>query len=191
MGCVTVGQAVLLANMRERLDKIINERDAGAFKSLFLTFGPKVRAMLMRQGADSETAEDIVQETMLTVWTKSHLFADDKGPLSGWIYAIARNLRIDRIRRQVVWDRMRSDIAAVQTVNAAANASIWCAQDRLNVANALSGLPNEQLQIVKLSLIDGLTQTEIADKLDVPLGTVKSRMRLAFDKLRDTAESAA
>lgn len=177
--------------MHERLEKIVKDRDAGAFKSLFTTFGPKVRAMLMRQGADSETAEDIVQDTMLTVWTKSHLFAEDKGALSSWIYAIARNLRIDRIRRQVVWDQMRHDLATFHSAHAAADVSVSREQDRLQVANALSGLPSEQLQIVKLSYIDGLSQNEIAEALKLPLGTVKSRMRLAFDKLRGAVESEA
>lgn len=177
--------------MHERLEKIVKERDAGAFRSLFTTFGPKVRAMLMRQGADSETAEDIVQDTMLTVWTKSHLFAEDKGTLSSWIYAIARNLRIDRVRRQIVWDQLRHDLATVQDTYAVADATVSRQQDRLQVANALSGLPMEQLQIVKLSFIDGLSQNEIAAELKLPLGTVKSRMRLAFDKLRGAVEIGA
>jgi RNA polymerase sigma-70 factor (ECF subfamily) len=145
----------------------------------------------MRQGADSETAEDIVQDTMLTVWTKSHLFAEDKGALSSWIYAIARNLRIDRVRRQIVWDQLRHDLAAVQDPYACADATVSRQQDRLHVANALSGLPMEQLQIVKLSFIDGLSQNEIAAELKLPLGTVKSRMRLAFDKLRGAVEIEA
>lgn len=177
--------------MHERLDKITNDRDAGAFQSLFTTFGPKVRAMLMRQGADSETAEDIVQDTMLAVWTKCHQFAEDKGALSSWIYAIARNLRIDRIRRQVVWDQLRGDLAVFHSAHAATDATLCREQDRLQVANALSGLPNEQLQVVKLSFIDGLSQNEIAERLKLPLGTVKSRMRLAFDKMRGSVESRA
>lgn len=177
--------------MHERLEKIVKDRDAGAFKSLFATFGPKVRAMLMKQGADSETAEDIVQDTMLTVWTKSHLFAEDKGSLSSWIYAIARNLRVDRVRRQIVWDQLRHDLAAFHSAHAVAEITICREQDRLQVANALSGLPTEQLQIVKLSYIDGLSQNEIAAELKLPLGTVKSRMRLAFDKLRCAVESGA
>jgi RNA polymerase sigma-70 factor (ECF subfamily) len=176
--------------MRERLEKIVQDRDAGAFKALFVTFGPKVRSMLMRQGADSETAEDIVQDTMLTVWTKSHLFTEDKGALSSWIYAIARNLRIDRIRRQVVWDQLRHDLTAFQDIHPG-DTSFGREQDRLEIANALSSLPPEQMQVIKLSFIEGLSQTEIAEHLNLPLGTVKSRMRLAFDKLRGSVESGA
>jgi RNA polymerase sigma-70 factor (ECF subfamily) len=175
--------------MREQLDKVTRERDAGAFKSLFSTFGPKVRAMLIKQGADSATAEDIVQDTMLTVWTKSHLFTEDRGALSSWIYTIARNLRIDRIRRQVVWDQLRHDLAAFQNAHAAADAFLCPEHERLQIANALSGLPAEQQQVVRMSFIDGLSQSEIAEQLRLPLGTVKSRMRLAFDKLRGAVES--
>ena len=86
--------------MGDQVEKFRNERDAGTFQCLFLTFWPKVRAMLMRQGADIETAEEIAQETMLAVWRKFNQFSNDRGSLSSWIFAIARNLRIDRMRQE-------------------------------------------------------------------------------------------
>lgn len=176
--------------MSDGLKKIVEDRDANAFRALFLTFGPKVRAMLMRQGADCETADDIVQDTMLTVWAKCHLFTPDRGTLSSWIYAIARNLRIDRIRRQIVWEQFRGELENLQDAQPTGNPEVTEA-DRVHASQALGALPAEQLEVIQLSLIEGLTQSEIAKRLHVPLGTVKSRMRLAFGKLRCTVEDGA
>jgi RNA polymerase sigma-70 factor (ECF subfamily) len=172
----------------DRVKKITVDRDPRAFKSLFLTFGPKVRSMLMRQGADRETADEIVQDTMLAVWHKSHLFEDHKGSLSTWIYAIARNLRIDRIRKQILWRHMCADLEAMRHAEPGYDESHARQQERIGVDQALAVLPQKQFQIIQLSFMEGLTQSEIAKRLDLPLGTVKSRMRLAFDKLRSSVE---
>lgn len=137
--------------------------------------------MLLRQGTDPETAEEIAQETMLAVWAKSHQFSRDRGSLASWIYGIARNLRIDRVRREAVWQRYhQSETARPQMV---ASDLVW-EQHRGDVEHALGRLPPEQLEVIQLSLVNGLSQTEIAAQLALPLGTVKSRMRLAFYKLR-------
>ena len=143
--------------------------------------------MLMRQGADKDTAEEIAQDTLLAVWQKSHQFSLDKGTIAGWIYAIARNLRIDRLRRQTVWQRFYADLETIERLNGAIDAQPWVGQ-RSDIECALNELPAEQLEVIKLSFIDGLPQGEIAKKLALPIGTVKSRMRLAFKKLRSVAE---
>ena len=174
--------------MSDQLKKIAQERDASAFRHLFMTFGPKVRAMMMRQGADRETADEIVQDTMLAVWRKSHLFAESKGSLSTWIFTIARNLRIDRVRRQVVWQGFCESFDTLPSGEVPADEQIAREQEREQVGTALAELPAEQLQIIRLSFEEGLTQTEIAGKLNLPLGTVKSRMRLAYEKLRGSVE---
>jgi RNA polymerase sigma-70 factor (ECF subfamily) len=177
--------------MSDQLKKIAQERDASAFRHLFLTFGPKVRAMMMRQGADRETAEEIVQETMLAVWRKSHLFAAQKGSISTWIFTIARNLRIDRVRRQIVWQGFCENFETLPSGDEPIDEQLAREQEREQVEYALASLPAEQLQIIRLSFEDGLSQTEIAGKLNLPLGTVKSRMRLAYDKLRGFVERTA
>ena len=136
--------------------------------------------MLMRQGADRATADDIVQDTMLAVWSKSRLFTCDRGALSTWIFTIARNLRTDRIRRQVVWFQAEEELAGEQVSHE---------RERFHLTQAVAALPAEQAQIIELSYIHGLSQNEIAERLNVPLGTVKSRMRLAFETLRCLVES--
>jgi RNA polymerase sigma-70 factor (ECF subfamily) len=176
--------------MSDQLKKIAQERDASAFRQLFLTFGPKVRALMLRQGADRETADEIVQETMLAVWRKSHLFAEHKGSISTWIFTIARNLRVDRVRRQVVWQGFCENFETLPNSEEPADERLAREQERERMGSALAELPAEQLQIIRLSFEDGLSQSEIAGKLNLPLGTVKSRMRLAYDKLRGSVERA-
>jgi RNA polymerase sigma-70 factor (ECF subfamily) len=170
------------------IDRIAAFRDQNAFKSLFLTFGPKVKAMLLRQGADVETAEEIAQETMIAVWKKAHLFAESKGSVSTWIYTIARNLRIDRLRRQHVWQVYDEDFNELPSGEEPAEERIARVQEQAVVAAALDTLPSEQREVIMLAFIDGLSHSQIAQKLALPLGTVKSRVRLAYQKLRDEVE---
>lgn len=147
--------------------------------------------MLMRQGADKETAEEIAQETMLTIWSKSHQYSRDKGSVSAWVYTIARNLRIDRVRKQAVWQRCYEEFETIERLRATSAEPRSWEHERNEIDGALGGLPQEQLQVIQLSFVDGLSQVQIAARLDLPLGTVKSRMRLAFDKLRCPAERGA
>jgi RNA polymerase sigma-70 factor (ECF subfamily) len=175
--------------MGDQIRKIAEERDARAFQSLFTTFWPKVRAMLMRQGADKETAEEIAQETLLTVWSKSHLYAQERGSESAWIFRIARNLRIDRVRQQAVWQRHYEELETIERLQPVTEARPTWQEHRAEIEKALGGLPAEQLEVLQLSFIDGLSQAEIAARLGLPLGTVKSRMRLAYEKLRAVAEA--
>jgi RNA polymerase sigma-70 factor (ECF subfamily) len=160
------------------------EKDTESFQAIFVTFFPKVQAMLMRQGADKETAEEIAQDTLFAVWRNSHQFSSDKGRISAWIYAIARNLRIDRLRRQAVWQRSYGELHTLEHLHGAAVDDQPWVGERSDVESALDRLPPDQLEVIQLSFIDGLSQAEIAKKLGLPLGTVKSRMRLAFKKLR-------
>ena len=89
--------------MADLLRRVAEEREPTAFRELYQTYGPRVKAYMMRQGADAATADDLVQETLLTVWRKAALYADDRGSVATWVFTIARNLRIDRLRREVPW----------------------------------------------------------------------------------------
>jgi RNA polymerase sigma-70 factor (ECF subfamily) len=172
--------------MGDQIKKVV-EKDGDAFSTLFATFFPKVRAMLIRQGADKETAEEIAQDTMLAVWRKPQQYSSERGSVSAWIYGIARNLRVDRIRKNAVWQRFYDELEFVERLQSeAVYVQPWMGE-RDKIEEALRGLPAEQLQVIQLSFIEGLSQSEIAAKLAIPLGTVKSRMRLAFEKLRSVA----
>jgi len=171
--------------MTDLIHKVARNRDSQAFHELFVTFSPRIKAMLMRQGADPETAEEIVQETMLSVWRKAHLFAESKGSFSTWVFTIARNLRIDRLRRNGVWQELGTEIDERPSEDDSPYDEVHREQQRERVAAALETLTPEQHEVVRLSYIEGLTHTDIAERLGVPLGTVKSRMRLAYGKIRE------
>jgi RNA polymerase sigma-70 factor (ECF subfamily) len=173
------------ATMPELLQRIARDNDPQAFNDLFLRFGPRVKAMMMRQGADAETAEEIAQDTMLAIWRKAHLFVEQKGSVSTWVYTIARNLRIDRLRRQVVWQDIDDEIERLASDEELPDEVVNREQTRSFVRTALDTLPAEQYQVLQMSYVDGLSHHEISERLGVPLGTVKSRIRLAYQKVRD------
>lgn len=170
------------------MKRVAEEQDEAAFRQLFEAFGPRVKALMMRQGADANTAEDLAQETLMTVWRKAHLFSEDKGSASTWIYTIARNLRIDRLRRQVVWHEWTEDDHDDESEELLPDELVSRNQTSETVREVLATLPNEQSLIIRLSYIDGLSHSEIAEQLELPLGTVKSRMRLAYQKIRGAVE---
>ena len=92
--------------MADLLRRVAEQADLAAFRELYQTYGPRVKAYMMRQGADAATAEDLAQETLFTVWRRASLYAEDKGSVATWIFAIARNMRIDRLRREVPWQEL-------------------------------------------------------------------------------------
>src|SRR5215510_7887209 len=89
--------------MADLLQRIAERADPAAFRELYEAYGPRVKAYMMRKGADAGTAEDLAQETLLTVWRKAALYAGDKGSITTWVFTIARNLRIDRLCSEVPW----------------------------------------------------------------------------------------
>lgn len=168
------------------LQRVADDHDPNAFSELFLKYGPRVKAMMMRQGADADTAEDIAQDTMLAVWRKAHLFAENKGSITTWIYTIARNLRIDRLRRQVVWQDIDDEADRLESDAEAPDVTVSRGEVRDRVRAALRLLPPEQYEAVQLSYMDGLSHHEISERLNMPLGTVKSRIRLAYQKIKES-----
>lgn len=182
--------------MTELLVQISESRDRDAYQALFLHFAPRVKGFLMRKGADAALAEELMQDTMLAVWTKASLYQRGRGSASTWIFTIARNLRIDRLRRESVQHfddvdglEIAEEDAGTERTIVAQDDAVNARQERELVARAMGELPSEQAEVIRLSFVDDLAQTEIAERLDLPLGTVKSRMRLAYNKLRQALES--
>lgn len=183
------GYAVAVSSaMSNLLKRIAEERDQGAFAELFRTFGPKVKAMLMRSGADPATAEDIAQETLLSVWRKAHLFSEGKGSVATWLFTIARNLRIDRLRREMPWQELSDRELDTPEAGPDPEQSVGDEEEYARVRVSLSSLPEDQRQILILAFHQGLSHSEIAEKLELPLGTVKSRMRLGYQRIRSALE---
>ncbi len=164
------------------------DRDKAALSQLFVMFAPKIKSMMLKLGAHGALAEDLVQETLLTVWRKAHLYSPQRGAPSTWIFTIARNLRIDQIRRQS--NRPYEDLEKVELASDTPLGSVVAEQNQViaRVTKALDLLPIEQREVVHLSFIHDLAHAEIAAKIGIPLGTVKSRLRLAYDRLRPLLE---
>lgn len=172
---------------RETLDALVEataRQDRTAFAELFNFFAPRVKSYLLRLNAGDTLAEEITQEVMLTVWRKASQFDSSQASASTWIFRIARNQRIDAARRAAKPELEADEPALlppeVEAPDVAAHAS---ARD-VRVHAAMKDLPDDQLSLLRLAFFDGLSHREIADQLGLPLGTVKSRLRLAFDKLR-------
>jgi RNA polymerase sigma-70 factor, ECF subfamily len=164
--------------------RIAQSQDKAAFKALFLQLAPKVKAYLIRHGALAAQAEDLAQETLLTVWRKAAYFDPKKASVSAWVFTIARNLRIDALRRE------RSAVAYAVAVHEpdesppSPEAENETAEREGRIRAAISTLPAEQLEVIRLSFFSDKPHAEIASELSLPLGTVKSRLRLALARLR-------
>lgn len=171
--------------MTDLLVRIGQNRDEQAFTELYSALAPRVKAFMMRQGADAGSAEELAQEAMMSVWRKAHLYSADKGSASAWVYTIARNLRIDKLRREVVWQVLPDGYEEMPSNESTPDENVSTAERSLRVQDALLTLPPEQAEVIRLSFLEGLSHSEIAERLDVPLGTVKSRMRLAYSKLTE------
>lgn len=168
---------------------VAQNRDKAAFAALFDHFAPRLQAYLIRMGSDSGSAEEIIQDVMTTLWTKADLFDPDKSSIATWLYRIARNRRIDGLRRNRVeyYDPLDAPEIADETPDADRKIDLEFREDKIR--SSLKELPAEQLELVRFAFFEGLSHSEIADKTGLPLGTVKSRIRLAFTKLRRTLES--
>lgn len=161
----------------------IAHSDRDAYAALFLRFAPKIKAFVMGQGLTAQEAEDLAQEAMLSVWRKAHMFDASKASAVTWIYSIARNLRIDLARKAKRVRELPQDLWQGDD-NKGADGEMILAEDAASVAGLIETLPKEQKTILRLSFYEDLSHGDIAKALAIPLGTVKSRMRLAMSRLK-------
>ncbi len=159
------------------------DKDRQAFVTLFEHYGPRLKAFMIKRGLDAQSAEDVAQEAMARVWRRATTFDPGRSDASAWIFSIARNLGVDLFRR-----KLRSGIAVEVPDDledpSRADEVLLDGEQKERVAAALASLPREQLQLVRLAFFEDKPHSEIASLLDIPLGTVKSRLRLAYGKLR-------
>ncbi|MTI43290.1 RNA polymerase sigma-70 factor (ECF subfamily) [Roseibium hamelinense] len=169
--------------------KVASDRDRSAFAELFDHFAPRLKGYLMQQGADANLAEEIAQDVMVTLWRKAELFDPSKSSASTWLFRIARNRRIDRLRRQKTAELDPEDPSLQPSAPADVASEMDARLREERVREALKSLPNEQQDVVRQAFFTGLSHSEIADRTGLPLGTVKSRIRLAFGRLRQVIEA--
>ncbi len=163
---------------------VAEERDRQAFQSLFRHFAPRIKAFVLSQRTDPGLAEEIVQETMLNVWRKAAQFEPARASASTWIFTIARNMRIDMLRKARRPEPDLNDPATVPEPEPLAHERISHAQEAGRLRDAIARLPGEQREVLRLVFQEDVTHAEAAARLGLPVGTVKSRIRLALKRVR-------
>ena len=170
------------------LQMVGNERDKSAFTDLFKYFAPRIYHISLSKLGSENLANDVVQDTMTNIWRKAHLFDADKGQATTWVYTIMRNVSFDMLRRISAnkEDSLSEDLWG-HIDNQMDDSSLEPYRDHLEERELLEGidnLPDDQKQVVESMFYQDLSQSQIAEKLGIPLGTVKSRLRLAMTKLK-------
>ena len=166
----------------ELIKKVETLKDTSAFEELFNHFAPRVKAFLMKSGADPQMAEECSQEVMATVWRKAHLFDPARASVSTWIFTIARNKKIDAIRKL---NRPEPEqLYPEQDYEPDQEEVVELQQETERLATALGELPEKQRVLIEKAYLGELSHSEIAEMTGLPLGTIKSRIRLALEKLR-------
>jgi RNA polymerase sigma-70 factor (ECF subfamily) len=168
--------------------RVASSRDRAAFATLFDFYAPRLSTYLQRLGAEPALAEEIVQDTMVALWRKADLFDPAKSSVGTWLYRIARNRRIDLLRRnRGASVELEESMYPVDDRPLPDDALDAREREKL-IRRAMAGLPPEQLVLVGLAFFEGRSHSEIAEQTGLPLGTVKSRIRLAFSRLRRNLE---
>jgi RNA polymerase sigma-70 factor (ECF subfamily) len=166
------------------IQAIAQRRDRAAFAALFRFFAPRVKAWMLRGGAGPAAAEELAQETMLAVWQKAALFDPGRAGASTWIFTIARNQRIDALRRERHPSTLMPDPLEEQESPVQADRVMAMAEQESRIRAAMAGLPAEQADVIRKAFFEDKVHAEIEKELGIPLGTVKSRLRLAMARLR-------
>jgi RNA polymerase sigma-70 factor (ECF subfamily) len=166
------------------IEAIARHGDRAAFADLFAYFGPRVKGWMLRAGSNPTAADELAQETMLAVWQKARLFDPAKAGPSTWIFTIARNLRIDALRRERHPSDLMSDPTEQPDDPVQADRILAMSQQETRIRSALSLLPPEQAEVIRKAFFEDKVHAEIERELGIPLGTVKSRLRLAITRLR-------
>ncbi|EGR7942262.1 RNA polymerase sigma factor [Vibrio vulnificus] len=171
----------------------VKDKDKQAFAVVFQHFAPKLKQFAFKHVGNEQVAMEMVQETMTTVWHKAHLFDAEKSALSTWVYTIIRNLCFDLLRKQRgkdlyihaddIWPSDYYPLDLVERYSPE--------QDMLKeqVLRFLDCLPKAQRDVLQAVYIEDLPHQQVAEMFDIPLGTVKSRLRLAVEKLRHTMQA--
>jgi RNA polymerase sigma factor (sigma-70 family) len=171
--------------LADLLAAVAERQDRRAFATLFAHFAPRLKAYMRRLGLEQARAEDLVQEVMLIVWRRASLYDRAQASVSTWIFTIARNRRIDDLRRERRPEIDPEDPLLVRDDTPAADLLVARAQVGQRLRAAVEALPQEQAEVLRRNFFEDKAHGAIAEELGLPLGTVKSRLRLALSKLRD------
>jgi len=179
---------VLRERHADQMAAIAQRRCRSAFESLFSYYAPRVKGFMLRLGAADAEAEELAQDVMITVWQKAGMYDRAQASVSTWIFRIARNRRIDAQRRQRRPELSAEDPILQPPEIETPDQTVSRQQLDLVVRDRLTRLPQDQLILIQAAFYDGLSHSEIARTFNLPLGTVKSRIRLAFTRLKGELE---
>jgi RNA polymerase sigma-70 factor (ECF subfamily) len=180
--------ADLASDADDLIERIGQAADRQAFAELFRRFAPRIKSYLKRLGCETGQAEELTQETMVMVWRRAQMFDRRRAGAATWLFTIARNKRIDALRRERRPEIDLGDPALVRDPAPSAEEPLLLRQRAGRLAAALAELPPEQAELVRLAYFDERSQSTIAAERRLPLGTVKSRLRLALLRLRRSLE---
>jgi RNA polymerase sigma-70 factor (ECF subfamily) len=159
-------------------------KDRAAFSLLFQRFAPRVKSYMLKLGATPAAAEELAQDTLLAVWRKAESYDPARAGAAAWIFTIARNLRIDAVRRDRIFRVLDGEPPEEASDEPGPDQAVDLAARAGRVREAMKVLPREQAEVLKLSFFEEKPHGEIARDLELPLGTVKSRLRLAMGRLK-------
>lgn len=181
------GDGMSASFLAGHIRQVAEMRDRRAFAALFDHFAPRVKSYMLRLGATAAQAEDLAQETMLTLWRKAESFDPARAGAATWVFTIARNLRIDAIRRERLIEPGEPPEDA-EAPDLPADAAMAAEQEEDSLRAALAGLPEEQAMLLRMSFFEDYAHGDISARLGMPLGTVKSKLRRAMLRLREALE---
>jgi len=168
--------------------RVGSDRDRSAFEKLYEHFAPRLKSFLLRIGSDVSSAEEICQESMIMVWRRAETFNPDSAGASTWIFTIARNKRIDKLRKDNRPLPDLNDPSFFQMPVDKSDDILERVEEEQKIKNALKNLPLEQAKLILSAYYEEKSHRKIADETNLPLGTVKSRIRLAINRLRSQLE---
>ncbi len=173
-----------MSDHRQLMQRIAEQRDRAAFAQLFSDFAPRIAAFLRSRGSPSDQAEELAQEVLLFAWHRADRFDGARAAVATWLFTIARNKQIDRVRKLSRPEPRPEELTVTPSGEVAPDRAVWVQARSKRVERALGSLPEEQAVILRATYYEGRTQKEFAEEQGLALGTVKSRTRLAFQRLR-------
>ena len=171
--------------MDDRLREVAETRDRAAFADFYAHFAPRIKTYMMKRGCDAAAAEELMQMCFVAVWEKAPQYRPERASAATWIFTIARNLHIDTVRKAGRPEPDPNDPYFVPAEEKPADEQVAEAQRAARLRDAMSALPADQQEVLRLSFYEEMSHGEISKTLGLPLGTVKSRLRLAFRRIRD------
>jgi RNA polymerase sigma-70 factor (ECF subfamily) len=171
----------------EELMQLVGRGEARAFETVYDRHGGVAFSLAYRMVGNRPAAEDVVQEAFLSIWRSRLRYAPERGSVRSWVLGIVHHRAIDALRRNLVHDRRRSSAEGIEERHEAperTDVEVARRDEARTVRAALDTLPGDQNQVIELAYFGGFTHSQIAEMLEMPIGTVKGRMRLGLEKLR-------